>query len=293
MVIEMVADEPSGPTLDPPSVHEPEPDPAPEPESEPEPEPDPAPDSDPEPDPDHVTTLRAATDAAAELGEDELTGERALPPVLAVHDDELTTEHRQGSPLPLPLEDEAFDDPPTTARGRGPLVDPAEGLDLNALEQGGADPDDAPAERTMERRVWPSSSQGPTQVEIRARMELLLADARDAFRHGDVEAACIAAEAAEMQDPDGQVGPTLLKEQEALLGEIYRAVVGPLEKVPVPGVPVSELAAYSLDHRTGFLLSQIDGTLSFEELIDVAGMPPDEAYRVLARLLRQRIINVF
>jgi hypothetical protein len=51
-----------------------------------------------------------------------------------------------------------------------------------------------------------------------------------------------------------------------------------------------EIRWLSLDHRAGFLLSLIDGSLSIEELLDVCGMPRLDALRILFGLFDQRVI---
>jgi hypothetical protein len=48
----------------------------------------------------------------------------------------------------------------------------------------------------------------------------------------------------------------------------------------------------SLDPRAGFLLSRIDGSLSFEALFSVSGMSRLDTLRVLAQLLDQDIIAI-
>jgi len=60
---------------------------------------------------------------------------------------------------------------------------------------------------------------------------------------------------------------------------------------PMPA-RLHEIAGESLDHRTGFLLSRIDGMLTFEDILDVAGMPRLEAYQILSTLLRKGVIEV-
>ena len=42
---------------------------------------------------------------------------------------------------------------------------------------------------------------------------------------------------------------------------------------------------------TGFLLSRIDGMLTYEDIVDIAGMPRLEAYRILSSLLRSGLIE--
>ena len=53
-----------------------------------------------------------------------------------------------------------------------------------------------------------------------------------------------------------------------------------------------DLATAELDSRSAFLLSRVDGNLTFEEILDVAGMTRLEAFRYLARLLLRGILEV-
>ena len=52
-----------------------------------------------------------------------------------------------------------------------------------------------------------------------------------------------------------------------------------------------ELGAAPINPRAAFLLSRIDGSLSVDEILDVAGMPRLEAYRHLCQLLLHGIIK--
>ena len=53
-----------------------------------------------------------------------------------------------------------------------------------------------------------------------------------------------------------------------------------------------ELAREQIDTRAAFLLSRVDGNLSFEELIDVSGMTRLETLRHLTRLVTRGILSV-
>jgi hypothetical protein len=46
-----------------------------------------------------------------------------------------------------------------------------------------------------------------------------------------------------------------------------------------------ELRSLPLDHRDGFILSQIDGSTDLATLIDLSGMEPDEVTRIVDHLL--------
>jgi hypothetical protein len=84
----------------------------------------------------------------------------------------------------------------------------------------------------------------------------------------------------------------LLHRHRDLLYRIYEGHIGEMTQVPLLAVPIHQISAERLDHRTGFLLSRIDGMLSFEDILDVAGMPRLDAYRILSNLLRRGFIEV-
>jgi hypothetical protein len=88
------------------------------------------------------------------------------------------------------------------------------------------------------------------------------------------------------------IAPVLLHRHRDLLYRIYEGHIGDMNAVPLVAVPLHEIARQALDHRTGFLLSRIDGMLSFEDILDVAGMPRMEAYQILSNLLRKGVIEV-
>jgi hypothetical protein len=54
----------------------------------------------------------------------------------------------------------------------------------------------------------------------------------------------------------------------------------------------AHVAAMALDHRAGFLLSRIDGTMSIEELLDVSGMPPADALAILRDLYQRGVVTL-
>jgi hypothetical protein len=47
----------------------------------------------------------------------------------------------------------------------------------------------------------------------------------------------------------------------------------------------------NLDHRAGFLLAQIDGTVSYDDLFALSGLPHLDTARILAALLQEGVIR--
>ena len=81
-----------------------------------------------------------------------------------------------------------------------------------------------------------------------------------------------------------------LSRSETKLQTIYESKIGKLSAVPRVRLKEDEVIWLNLDHRAGFMLAQIDGTLSFEDLFSVSGMSRLDTARILAQLLDQRVI---
>ncbi|HLV61200.1 MAG TPA: hypothetical protein VKY51_07350 [Fredinandcohnia sp.] len=77
---------------------------------------------------------------------------------------------------------------------------------------------------------------------------------------------------------------TLTQFYESKLGSVYarpRVVVGP-----------EEILWLNIDHRGGFLLSQIDGSLTVDDLYALSGMGRMETAKILAELLEAGVIEM-
>lgn len=109
---------------------------------------------------------------------------------------------------------------------------------------------------------------------------------------GDFTAALSTAETMLEVDPDDQDAMHVAEVCRAKLKAIYIGRLGSLDKIPVLAVQRTNLRGLSLDHRSGFLLSMVDGMSSIEEIIDIAAMPPLEALRTLYNLVTQQIITL-
>lgn len=66
----------------------------------------------------------------------------------------------------------------------------------------------------------------------------------------------------------------------------------PLHAVPWLIVTLDQVMELPLDTRAGRLLSLIDGRSTVEMILDMAGMPEDEAIAVLARLVELEVIEL-
>ncbi len=109
---------------------------------------------------------------------------------------------------------------------------------------------------------------------------------------GDFSGALALAEVLLQTDASDADATSVATECRTRLRQMYVSRLGGLDQVPSMAVPRSELKWLSLHHRAGFLLSQIDGVSTLEEIIDLAGMPEIEALRTLVDLLGQRVIEL-
>jgi hypothetical protein len=69
--------------------------------------------------------------------------------------------------------------------------------------------------------------------------------------------------------------------------EVTRAF---LKMVPRPSISREELNAADLDHREYFLVSLMDGGTTVEDLLDICGMPSEEALALIDGLGRRGVI---
>lgn len=94
------------------------------------------------------------------------------------------------------------------------------------------------------------------------------------------------------REPDNQQAMRCAENCRRRLLGLYSSKIGRLDAVPVPALSDTELRWLGLDHRSGFLLSRVDGTSTVEEVLDVCGMPRLEALKTLVDLLERGAIRV-
>jgi hypothetical protein len=127
---------------------------------------------------------------------------------------------------------------------------------------------------------------------IRHRVSALLDRAETEHAAGRHPLAVAALDLALNFAPDSAAAQKLIQNRRASLVRICEQYLGDLGSVPVVALPTHEIVRQQLDSRAAFLLSRIDGMLTFEEVLDVAGMSRLEAYRHLCRLLLRGVLEV-
>ena len=95
---------------------------------------------------------------------------------------------------------------------------------------------------------------------------------------------------AQALDPEAPEVTRALGESEQTLQALYESKLGKLSVIPRIRLRDDEIIWLNLDHRAGFILAQIDGSLSFDDLFSVSGMSRLDTARILVQLLEQRVI---
>jgi hypothetical protein len=148
----------------------------------------------------------------------------------------------------------------------------------------------------LEPLVEPAPRQPPKQKTGRARtsqeeLAHLLQAAEEFLQLEDPEAAMDLIVKAEAIARDQPRVSALRDRGEEALQVLYESRIGQLETVPRVAVSPDNIVALHLDHRAGFVLSQIDGALSFEDLFSLSGMSRLDTSRILAQLLELNVIT--
>jgi tetratricopeptide (TPR) repeat protein len=115
--------------------------------------------------------------------------------------------------------------------------------------------------------------------------------ARELFALGDFSGSLEMIERILRVDPTHAEARAYLRQNESTLVAMYESKLGPLTGVPRLAIHAEEVMWLNLDHRAGFLLAQVDGTVSFEDLFALSGLPRLDTARILASLLAEGVIR--
>jgi hypothetical protein len=122
------------------------------------------------------------------------------------------------------------------------------------------------------------------------RIAQLIALAQTAAREHQLERAVLAIDAAFTQDPDSAFAQKLIAQNRETIMTVFTEYLGDLERRPRLARSMATVVGEPIDSRAAFLLSRVDGSLTYEELLDVSGMPRLEAGRYLCQLLLRGLL---
>ena len=198
----------------------------------------------------------------ADGGEERRGREPSLGSVTSLADDEYA---------PSPWDDGPAAAPPIE-------LDPSGGLDLGAI-----------AEKSDLRPLVPEG--GSRSLPPRSDVEVWLSAAKELFALGDFSGSLELIEKILQVDPEHGEARDYLRQNEATLISMYESKLGPLSCVPRLAVKPEEILWLNLDHRAGFLLAQIDGTVDYDSLFALSGLPRLDTARILANLIADGVIT--
>ena len=89
---------------------------------------------------------------------------------------------------------------------------------------------------------------------------------------------------------DSDASMTRLKCRKTLM-QMYESRIGSFKRVPKRIISEEEIIWRNLDPVAGFIAAGVDGSVTFEDIIDISTLPRFEACRVLNQLLQDGIIK--
>ena len=200
---------------------------------------------------------------------------------------EITGEHPI-EPLSQPSEPIPGGAPPQADYAPSPWDDgPASGPAIILGSEGGLDLD-AVAEKSDLRVLVPRAGRPSTPQED---VEVWMTAAKDLLALGDFSGSLEMIEKILKLDPEHAEARDYLSQNESTLVAMYESKLGPLGRVPRLAIKPEEIMWLNLDHRAGFLLSQIDGSVDYESLFALSGLPRLDTARILAGLLADDVIT--
>lgn len=121
-------------------------------------------------------------------------------------------------------------------------------------------------------------------------LEAWMEGARERFALGDFSGSLELVEQVLRVEPQNAEARAYLRQNESTLVALYESKLGSLGRRPALAVSPEEVLWLNLDHRAGFLLAQIDGTVSYEDLFALSGLPRLDTARILADLVGGGVI---
>ncbi len=158
------------------------------------------------------------------------------------------------------------------------------GLQVNGMKPGVGDAMDlvAPA----------GNSVNPSEADaVREEVKTLLDGARDLLELDDHSGAMDLIQKAQQLAPNDPQVAAMLERSETTLQSMFESKLGLMTARPRVQIKEDEIIWLNLDHRAGFVLAQIDGTVSFEDLFEVCGMSRLDTARILAQLVEEGVIS--
>lgn len=205
---------------------------------------------------------------------------------------------RPSSSFPPPLGQAEGHDAWTLGRmSRQSTVPPPQAEEVDRLRalsaQIGSNRPDSPRPDMLD--TTPPSEGGALDLVDRSRPSQqldLVGEMEELYALDDLTGALRFAELILGREPDNMQARQCAQNCRQRLIQLYASKIGDLSGVPVQALSENQMRWLGLDHRSGFLLSRVDGLSTIEEVLDVCGMPRLEALKTLVDLLERGAIRV-
>jgi len=126
---------------------------------------------------------------------------------------------------------------------------------------------------------------------VRSESDTLMEGARELFGLGDFSGSLRLVQQALAIDPFHAEASAYLERNRETLIHMYESKIGSTQVRPRVILRPDEIVWLNLDHRAGFVLAQIDGTITIEDLYALSGLSRLDTARILAELLEQGVIS--
>ena len=159
------------------------------------------------------------------------------------------------------------------------VVEEGAGLDLTAVGE------------KSELRPLVADQRPPSRPPPPGDVASWMDGARELFALGDFSGSLEMIERILRVDPTHAEARAYLRQNESTLVAMYESKLGALGTRPRLAIHAEEVMWLNLDHRAGFLLAQIDGVVSYEDLFALSGLPRLDTARILASLVAEGVIR--
>ncbi len=159
------------------------------------------------------------------------------------------------------------------------VIDEGTGLDLGVVDE------------KSDIRPLVADQRPPARPPPPGDVAIWMEGARELFALGDFSGSLEMIERILRVDPTHAEARAYLRQNESTLVAMYESKLGPLSARPRLAIHAEEVMWLNLDHRAGFLLAQIDGTVSYDDLFALSGLPRLDTARILASLVAEGVIR--
>ncbi|MEM7675063.1 MAG: hypothetical protein AAF449_03570 [Myxococcota bacterium] len=118
-----------------------------------------------------------------------------------------------------------------------------------------------------------------------------LDEGRRRFKLHDFAGAIEVLETIAEDAPEATEARNLIASSRSQMLKMYESKIGDFSRIPRVLISNEQVIWLNLNHRAGFILSQIDGSVTYEDIIALSGMPRLDTVQILSKLLSDGVIG--